>query len=237
MIQAASNPKLLLNSINELDLNIDLFENFEPGINEVSFNDNAKFTNEDIKIINKIDYGSKFKRALEIVSELVSEGKKVIVWCIFVDTIINFQHELDKMNIEAESIHGGVSERKDIIDNFKTGKTMVLITNPHTLGESVSLHHAAHDAVYLEYSFNLTHMLQSRDRIHRLGLSSNQYTQYHYLMMESILLEGNDNYIDERIYSRLEEKRLTMEKAIEGDYLVEMPQDVVDDVLDLFSKK
>lgn len=65
---------------------------------------------------------------------------------------------------------------------------MILITNPHTLAESVSLHKKCHDAIYLEYSFNLTHMIQSRDRIHRLGLLENQYTQYYYLM-----LSGNEN--------------------------------------------
>ena len=46
----------------------------------------------------------------------------------------------------------------------------MLLTNPHTLAESVSLHSVCHDAVYFEYSYNLVHPLQSKDRIHRLGL-------------------------------------------------------------------
>ena len=71
------------------------------------------------------------------------------------------------------------TESKSVIKNKEI---QVLITNPHTMAESVSLHKQCHDAVYFEYSFNLTHMLQSRDRINRLGLPEQQYTQYHYLL-------------------------------------------------------
>ena len=60
--------------------------------------------------------------------------------------------------------------RARVIDSFKVGETSVLVTNPHTLAESVSLHGVCHDAVYFECSYNLVHLLQSKDRIHRLGL-------------------------------------------------------------------
>lgn len=64
---------------------------------------------------------------------------------------------------------------------FKNKEFNILITNPHTLAESVSLHHVCHDAIYYEYSYNLVHLLQSKDRIHRLGLPEKQYTQYYYM--------------------------------------------------------
>ena len=56
-------------------------------------------------------------------------------------------------------------------------KLKVIITNPHTLAESVSLHKSCHDAVYVELNFNLSQYLQSRDRIHRLGIPSNTKDQ------------------------------------------------------------
>ena len=77
-------------------------------------------------------------------------------------------------------------DRVDMINNFRNGNAQVLISNPNTLGESISLHQTVHDAIYFEYNFNLTFMLQSRDRIHRLGLNNNQYTRYYYLMSEGI---------------------------------------------------
>ena len=57
-----------------------------------------------------------------------------------------------------------------LINDFRDGDVEVMISNPNTLGESISLHQTVHDAIYFEYNFNLTFMLQSRDRIHRLGL-------------------------------------------------------------------
>lgn len=110
-----------------------------------------------------------------------------------------------------------------MIEEFRNGDAQVLISNPNTLGESISLHQTVHDAVYFEYNFNLTFMLQSRDRIHRLGLLENQYTKYYYLMTNGTVAESG--YVDHAIYNRLKEKEEIMLDAIEGDLLVPEFQD------------
>lgn len=95
-----------------------------------------------------------------------------------------------------------------------------MISNPQTLGESISLHQTVHDAIYFEYNFNLTFMLQSRDRIHRLGLDEHQYTRYYYLQTQSEPLNsGRPGYIDENIYDRLKNKEQIMYGAIDDDTL------------------
>ena len=121
-------------------------------------------------------------------------------------------------------IYGEVplEERQEIIDDFKEGRYQVLLTNPHTLAESVSLHKICHDAIYYEYSYNLVHLLQSKDRIHRLGLEKNQYTQYYYLQI-SFSNEGEVYSMDEQIYLRLKEKEQIMLDAIDADVLETMP--------------
>lgn len=127
-----------------------------------------------------------------------------------VDTMLSLERELRQAGIRAKVIYGGIKqhERDEIIEQFLNEEIDILITNPHTLGESISLLHSCHDAIYLEYSFNLTHLLQSRDRIHRLGLKENQYTQYYFLMLQGQL--GERNTIDERIYFRLLDKEECM---------------------------
>ena len=86
-----------------------------------------------------------------------------------------------------------------------------------------------HDAIYYEYSFNLVHLLQSKDRIHRLGLPEGQYTQYFFL--QDVYDNYNDGYsLDENIYDRLKEKEQTMLKAIADQQLEVMP--TTDDELD-----
>lgn len=146
--------------------------------------------------------------------------KKVIIWCIFKDSIKSIQEILEKMNIKAKYIMGEVEldERNKLIHDFRSGKFDVLITNPHTLAESVSLHTVCHDAIYFEYSYNLVHLLQSKDRIHRLGLPEGQYTQYYY-MQDHFKYDGEDFSMDEKIYLRLQEKEKIMIDAIDNHEL------------------
>jgi len=99
-----------------------------------------------------------------------------------------------QMGMNNSYINGSVSQenREQIINDFQLGKIKILIANPQTMAESVSLHHACHDAIYYELNFNLVHFLQSRDRIHRLGLPKNQYTQYYI----PLLVSSSNNLID-----------------------------------------
>src|SRR5699024_9339911 len=103
----------------------------------------------------------------------------------FVDTMHKEVNGLKNKGHRVALIYGDVQaiEREEIITDFQNGKYDILVTNPHTLAESVSLHNVCHDAIYLEYSFNLTHMLQSRDRIHRLGLKDTDETNYYYFFL------------------------------------------------------
>ena len=110
----------------------------------------------------------------------------------------------------------------------------MLLTNPHTLAESVSLHSVCHDAIYYEYSYNLVHLLQSKDRIHRLGLPDDQYTQYHFLEINYQTEDGPWS-MDAAVYDRLKEKEQTMLNAIDHHVLETMPTSQED--LDLIFAK
>lgn len=70
----------------------------------------------------------------------------------------------------------------------------------------------------IEDGFNLVHLLQSKDRIHRLGLADNQYTQYYYMQSKYIYNEQVYS-LDDRIYHRLMEKEKIMLDAIDHDIL------------------
>ena len=61
--------------------------------------------------------------------------------------------------------------------------------------------------------------MQSKDRIHRLGLAEDQYTQYYFMQKEF----SNNNHmpysLGEQIYDRLVEKERIMLDAIDKDRL------------------
>lgn len=76
-------------------------------------------------------------------------------------------------------------------------------------------------------------MLQSRDRIHRLGLPDNQYTQYYYLETRGEdVNSGKPGFVDQKIYKRLKEKEQVMAEVIDKDSLaVEYSNDEIEDAI------
>ena len=228
LLQASTNPKLLLNKLNISDFNNIFLDEEDDVEKEYKNSENIyenieidEITDTNIKaLINSIEKTTKFKSGIDLINKLTKENKRVLVWGIFINTLERIKNELDKNNIKCEIIDGKVTyrEREKIISKFKHGEINVLIANPNTLAESVSLHQCCHDAIYFEYSFNLTHMLQSKDRINRLGLEQTQYTQYYYLMLFNNE-EERFNSIDEKTYYRLKEKEKIMIDAVESTKL------------------
>lgn len=215
LLQLESNPKMLLE---KLDLNdfssvLDLTD----GIDNIDYVD---YKEEFVKLVNNINITSKKNKCIDLTKNLVKKNKKIIIWCIFKDSIYSINKILNDEGIKSKYIMGEVDldERINILNNFKNGKFDVLITNPHTLAESVSLHMVCHDAIYFEYGYNLVHLLQSKDRIHRLGLPENQYTQY-YFLQDNFEIYGDTYSLDNQIYLRLQKKEKTMLEAIDNQVL------------------
>lgn len=215
ILQLESNPEMLLQAIDLSDFSkvLDISDDIDE-IDIVDYSADVK------KLISDIGLTVKKRTCLDLVCDLVNEGKKVIVWCIFKNTIYSLQSELSIRGVKAKYIMGEVplEERQQLIEDYRNGVFDVLITNPHTLAESVSLHSVCHDAIYFEYSYNLVHLLQSKDRIHRLGLPEGQYTQY-YFLQDFYEIDSNMISIDEKVYNRLKEKESTMLDAIDNQVL------------------
>lgn len=236
LIQASTNPELLYDAIDSHEL-----EQFFP---ELQKEDDGKSFEcseglfEDMRdLIDKIGTTTKFNKGIELITQLLEEGKPVLVWSLFVKTIRKIERRLSSKGYKVKIIDGSIplEEREEIINEFKKGKIDVIVTNPNTMAESVSLHTICHDAIYFEYNFNLTHMLQSRDRINRLGLAENQYTRYYYMMLDNNHIRYNS--IDRKIYDRLKEKEMVMLEAIEGNSLRRVDFNDIDDILSILQEE
>lgn len=215
LLQLESCPEMLLE---KLDFN-DFKEILDITINpeELDYSDASKELKD---IVQNIGTTIKTKRCINLVQELYNANKSVIIWTLFRKSISNLRTLLDDIGICSKEITGGTSmeDRKRILDKFLNKEFNVLITNPQTLAESISLHSVCHDAIYYEYSYNLVHLLQSKDRIHRLGLPKNQYTQYYYLQT-LFKINDIDYSLDTMIFERLKLKEEIMLKAVDDGKL------------------
>ncbi len=183
--QASTNPLLLLQPI------IDNLDKDDENISRFS-NTNEKIADIDIfqQIVNyKNTIPNKFIAIQKLLQEkIVSQSEKVIIWTIFIKNAKKLQEYLQLNEIKSKLLLGYVeqTEREDIVDNFNNPNNLnfqVVIANPFTVAESISLHKGCHNAIYMERDYNCGNFLQSKDRIHRVGLEPNQITNYYYFFI------------------------------------------------------
>lgn len=162
----------------------------------------------------------KFKYVALRAEELRRQGKKLLVWTSFVGNIAGLKRVLRSFNPAV--VYGGtdlVSRESEILRFRNDPKCGVLISNPQTLGEGISLHKECNVEIFVDRTYNAGLYLQAVDRIHRLGLEPGQET-----LIEILQTRGS---IDERVHSRLESKIRALADFLQDPHLVlaSLPQD------------
>ena len=211
--QTATNPALLNTALEYSDM-----DDLGPEIQEIS----------DPEIFNLIrDYKAleipeKFHAAKQLVESIIEKGEKVIVWANFVRNVKELSEFFSQNQIRNKIIYGDIplrslddefvqdnNTREKIIKDFhrEDSSFRVLIANTATIGESISLHMACNNAIYLERDYNAASFLQSKDRIHRKGMPKDRIANYYFLESASS--------IDQSITQRLNMKIKNLEDIIE----------------------
>jgi SNF2 family DNA or RNA helicase len=222
LMQVSTNPKPLNKISHDLlfgnsppedstidsDYNNDNLTVFDPIVLITSQTTKMHITN----LIKSIGISSKLRETVKLIEELVSQGNKVIVWTIFIQTMTDLKRIIrNELGFNVELLNGATRNiRPKILESFKYSDELpIVIANPSAVSESISLHKCCHHAIYVDMSYNAVHYIQSKDRIHRLGLPPNTKTFYYYLQSEDT--------IDEKVYSRVVAKETRMTQAIENE--------------------
>lgn len=215
--QAATNPILLQTPLTQfaeesgIDLSSAEFED------SMIMNDVMRYYEEEIP--------AKYEVCSDLVRKIIADGGKVVIWAVFIKTIETIHDYLKSVGINSKILYGATPvatdgmnpedenyefTREAIIKEFHKDDSpfKVIIANPFAVAESISLHKACHNAIYLERSFNCAHFVQSKDRIHRYGLAKDVITNYYYLVSE--------NSIDLTINHRLHDKETRMIEIMES---------------------
>jgi superfamily II DNA or RNA helicase len=155
--------------------------------------------NELLRDLPQYELSPKYKEVLRIVGENAKKGLKTLVWSTFVRNLKSL--ELLLTNYRPAIVHGGSIDRADQLYRFRNDPNcFVLLSNPATLGEGVSLHHECHDAVYVDRDFSAGRFMQSLDRIHRLGLAEGIETRVTVLVSSETI----DELVEQRLAKKLE---------------------------------
>ncbi|MXZ03240.1 MAG: hypothetical protein F4Y88_06085 [Chloroflexi bacterium] len=187
---------------------------------------------------------AKFKVALGIIGPIIEGGGKVVCWSNFISNLDQFAaHVRNRISVPVFQVDGRlpvgdeaeydspdpvgqrpreIETRERIITRFLRVKgPAVLITNPASCSESISLHHGCHNAIYLDRTYDCALFLQSIDRIHRLGLSSDANVSIHIIRSTIDGLPTIDHLVEASLL-RKEEK---MRRLLEGAELAPLGQD------------
>jgi SNF2 family DNA or RNA helicase len=226
LLQASSNPLLLKEAINKFDFESIEFNDLEDLTDVAEINNEDLLLDENINLRYLLDtylrsscVHSKMEEAIKLAKELINKGEKVIIWAIFSKTIEMLFENLSKLGFDGgvlvgegnpiNHINNGLN-REEVIQKFKNDSNFqFVIANAAAVGESISLHKACHNAIYYEMSYDAAQLIQSKDRIHRVGVPKNTQTNYYYFL--------SDNTIEIRIFRILNRKVNIMNEVIEGD--------------------
>ena len=226
--QAASNPKQLIQpldkeiyGINSLDEDVMTPQALEEISNEV-----RTFSNdEDLP---------KLAELLSIAKEAQKNGVRILIWTYFLKNVELINEHLTKnlSGMDINVITGDTPvEKSDVefdpnaeltrektLEKFRAVSPSILIATPQCIGESISLHKHCHQAIYYDRDYNCGQFIQSKDRIHRVGLGKDDVTEYIFLVSKES--------VDEKIAIKLAEKESRMIEMLESD---EIPLLVEDD--------
>jgi SNF2 family DNA or RNA helicase len=140
----------------------------------------------------------KYAEAAAIVAANAALGRKTLIWSTFVRNLTSLAQLLARFR--PAIVHGGSEDRAEQLARFRHDpECLVLLSNPATLGEGVSLHQVCHDSIYIDRDFAAGRFTQSLDRIHRLGLAHDVETRITILAAAGTI----DEVVEQRLASKL----------------------------------
>jgi SNF2 family DNA or RNA helicase len=197
LLQAASNPALLLTKLDRYCIQKELDVNTTDLIDYISVFTNMKKTPAKIDIV------------VEEAKSLIGKGEKIVIWTWFVENIKLLSRLLQEYKplllygdikpYEDENDPTMEESRERNIRDFKERKDRyVLLANPAACAESISLHKHCQHAIYLDRNFNCGQFIQSMDRIHRVGMPAGLTAVYHIPIIDCAIERSVDKRLKKR---------------------------------------
>jgi SWI/SNF-related matrix-associated actin-dependent regulator 1 of chromatin subfamily A len=174
--------------------------------------------------VRKVIANEKTKQTIEFVENILEQGKKVIIFTNFTDTLQTVYQHFGK---QAVYLDGSCSNavRQQAVDKFqKDEKVTVFVGNLKAAGVGLTLT-AAEVVIMNDLSFVPAEHAQAEDRAYRYGQKSNVLVYYPIY----------DNTIEAAIYDILNKKKQII-RTVMGDQIQENVGDVAEEILKMINK-
>ena len=175
--------------------------------------------------VRKVIANEKTKQTIEFVENILEQGKKVIIFTNFTDTLQTIYQHFGK---QAVYLDGSCSNsvRQQAVDSFQNDdKTRVFVGNLKAAGVGLTLT-AAEVVIMNDLSFVPAEHAQAEDRAYRYGQKSNVLVYYPLF----------ENTIEGAIYDILNRKKQII-RTVMGDEQPENTGDIVEEILNLINKR
>ena len=175
--------------------------------------------------VRKVIANEKTKQTIEFAENIIEQGKKVIIFTNFTDTLQTIYQHFGK---QAVYLDGSCSKphRQNAVDEFQENdKIKVFVGNLKAAGVGLTLT-AAEVVIMNDLSFVPAEHAQAEDRAYRYGQKSNVLVYYPLY----------ENKIEGAVYDILNRKKEII-RTVMGDQQPENVGDVVEEILVLINKR
>jgi len=175
--------------------------------------------------VRKVIANEKTKQTIEFAENIIEQGKKVIIFTNFTDTLQTIYQHFGKQSVYLD---GSCSKphRQHAVDEFQDNeKIKVFVGNLKAAGVGLTLT-AAEVVIMNDLSFVPAEHAQAEDRAYRYGQKSNVLVYYPLY----------ENTIEGAVYDILNRKKEII-RTVMGDEQPENTGDVVEEILSLINKR
>jgi SNF2 family DNA or RNA helicase len=153
----------------------------------------------------KVKQSAKLELLMELLPELLAEGRKVLLFSQFTSMLTLIEEELEKHKLKWVKLTGQSQKRDAIIEQFTSGAVPLFLISLKAGGVGLNLTQAD-TVIHYDPWWNPAVETQATDRAHRIGQTSQ-------VMVYKLVAQGT---IEERILA-LQERKAALANSLYGD--------------------
>ena len=160
---------------------------------------------------------AKLDLLLELVPELVAEGRRILLFSQFVGMLNLIEAELVKLGIDFVKLTGQTRDRQKVVERFQTGQVPIFLISLKAGGVGLNLT-AADTVIHYDPWWNPAVEDQATDRAHRIGQDQKVFV-YRLLTEQTV---------EQKVFELQQSKRGLVEGLLGGGGAVQLKPDDLD---------